>query len=302
MDVDYANDKGSYRDFPDPEGDGPDARSRSSPGAISGARKGPKPGPGTGANPESRTFGLLSQISPDGRFVLSTVKDRSIFVAKDDFHYSQLFFPVKGILACTTGTRNPSGRFRARTIPRFVQSNPVWSPDGRNRLFLQVAGRTAWAKSKNPTRSCCRPRRRPISSKAERDSVTTFTACRSTEEGAEGPSPWPAPRGNGMSNFFPRPSPDGKWIVFTQVEEFHAAAAGQPARHRSLRRRDAPRHELQHRLDELVAFVVAERPMARLRVEDARTLHGNPADPRGRGRERQRLPSSSRGSAFRTAP
>ncbi|GAH93812.1 unnamed protein product, partial [marine sediment metagenome] len=44
------------------------------------------------------TFGLLSQISPDGRYVLSTVKDRSIFVPIDDLYYSQLFFPFKGIV------------------------------------------------------------------------------------------------------------------------------------------------------------------------------------------------------------
>ena len=41
----------------------------------------------------------LSQISPDGKFVLSTVKDRSVFVAVDNLDYSQLFFPIKGILA-----------------------------------------------------------------------------------------------------------------------------------------------------------------------------------------------------------
>ena len=45
-----------------------------------------------------QTFGLLSQISPDGRYVVSTVKDRSVFVPKPDLAFSQLFFPIKGIL------------------------------------------------------------------------------------------------------------------------------------------------------------------------------------------------------------
>ena len=45
-----------------------------------------------------QTFGLLSQISPDGRYVLSTVKDRSVFVPRPDLAFSQLFFPLKGIL------------------------------------------------------------------------------------------------------------------------------------------------------------------------------------------------------------
>ena len=42
------------------------------------------------------TFGLLSQVSPDGRYVISTVKDRSVFVPVDDLAFSQLFFPDPG--------------------------------------------------------------------------------------------------------------------------------------------------------------------------------------------------------------
>ncbi len=44
------------------------------------------------------TLGLLSQISPDGRFVLSTVKDLSVFMPMPDLAFSQLFFPFKGII------------------------------------------------------------------------------------------------------------------------------------------------------------------------------------------------------------
>ncbi len=49
-------------------------------------------------NEGEATFGLLSQVSPDGRFVVSTVQDESVFVAKPGLDFSQLFFPVKGIL------------------------------------------------------------------------------------------------------------------------------------------------------------------------------------------------------------
>jgi hypothetical protein len=38
-----------------------------------------------------QTFGLLSAISPDGRFAISTLKDRSVFVKIDNLEYSQLF-------------------------------------------------------------------------------------------------------------------------------------------------------------------------------------------------------------------
>ena len=45
------------------------------------------------------TFGLLSQISPDGRYAVSKAKDRSLVVPKPDFYFSRLFLSLKGILA-----------------------------------------------------------------------------------------------------------------------------------------------------------------------------------------------------------
>ncbi|GAG10586.1 unnamed protein product, partial [marine sediment metagenome] len=45
------------------------------------------------------TFGLLAQISPTGRYAVSMVKDRHVTVGRPDLEISQLFFPVKGILA-----------------------------------------------------------------------------------------------------------------------------------------------------------------------------------------------------------
>ena len=52
------------------------------------------------------TYGLLSQISPDGRFVVSTLNDAEIFVDRDDLAYSQLFFPFKGILVVYDRLKN----------------------------------------------------------------------------------------------------------------------------------------------------------------------------------------------------
>ncbi len=84
MDIDYANDKGSYV-ITDLEKHMPIIKDK----IITWSDYRREDG--------ENTFGLLSQISPDGRYVLSTVKDRSIFVPIDDLYYSQLFFPIKGI-------------------------------------------------------------------------------------------------------------------------------------------------------------------------------------------------------------
>ncbi len=84
------------------------------------------------------TFGLLSQVSPDGRFVVSTVKDMSVFVAKPDLAFSQLFFPIKGILCIYD---RQAGTFQALSgadDPELVQSNPVWSPDGKYIVFART--------------------------------------------------------------------------------------------------------------------------------------------------------------------
>ena len=85
-----------------------------------------------------RTFGLLAQISPDGKYAISMVKDRHVTVSKPELMISQLFFPVKGILAVY------DRRTRAFTVlpgadnPEFVHGNPIWSPDGKTILFARA--------------------------------------------------------------------------------------------------------------------------------------------------------------------
>jgi len=46
-----------------------------------------------------RTFGLLARVSPDGRYVVGGMKDRAVFIPRPDLEYSQLFFPVQGLLS-----------------------------------------------------------------------------------------------------------------------------------------------------------------------------------------------------------
>ena len=70
--------------------------------------------------------------------MISTVKDRSVFVAKPDLAFSQLFFPIQGILAFYFKSNEKfQGPSRAPTTPRWCQSNPSWSPDGRYIIFAR---------------------------------------------------------------------------------------------------------------------------------------------------------------------
>lgn len=104
MDVDYANDKGSYVVAP------LEPVTHLTPERII-TWSDYKRGDG------QLTFGLLSQLSPDARYVMSTVKDRSIFVGLPErLEYSQLFFPIRGILPSTTGNIASITPCRARMI------------------------------------------------------------------------------------------------------------------------------------------------------------------------------------------
>jgi Flp pilus assembly protein TadD len=206
LDVDYGNDKGGYAILPVSEQMVLDDEKIIT---WSDYRK----------NDGEATFGLLSQVSPDGRYVISTVKDRAVFVATPDIWYSQLFFPIKGILVVYDTQTKTFKPLPGADDPEFVQSNPTWSPDGKWIVFARSKAykRDLIANATNVLLS-----EKDVPEFVRDKQPFKFDLYRVPfNEGRGGKAePIAGASHNGKSNYFAKFSPDGKWIVFCKAENY----------------------------------------------------------------------------------
>jgi Flp pilus assembly protein TadD len=206
LDVDYGNDKGAYAILPVSEQMVLDDEKIIT---WNDYRK----------NDGEATFGLLSQVSPDGRYVISTVKDRAVFVATPDIWYSQLFFPIKGILVVydtQTGTFKP---LPGADDPDYVQSNPTWSPDGKWVVFARTK---EYRKDAITNATSVLLSEKDVPEFVEDKEPFKFDLYRVPFNDGRGgkAEPLEGASHNGKSNYFAKFSPDGKWIVFCKAENY----------------------------------------------------------------------------------
>ncbi len=206
MDVDYASDKGSYVISPVSQ-----EMVFDNDKIITWSDYKPEDNRGT--------LGLLSQVSPDGRYVVSTVKDRSVFAAKDDFEFSQLFFPIQGILAYYDRETKTFHALPGADDPNYVQTNATWSPDGKYIVFAKAPAYFSDA-FREKQRGLTRPE--DIRDFLSGEKTFKFELWRVPFNGGKGgkAEPLAGASGNGMSNYFPKYSPDGRWIVFCRAKSF----------------------------------------------------------------------------------
>jgi len=159
--------------------------------------------------------GFMSQVSPDGRYVLSTFAGSARDVSNTyyvtnfkDYRFLQVFYPTRGILEWydrAAGKRQP---LPGADDPRYVQTDGVWSPDGKYVVFAR-------AEAKDPY-----PPGEPKALHANDPNETQiqYDLYRIPFNDGKGgvPEPIAGASNNGMSNNFPKVSPDGRWIVFVQ--------------------------------------------------------------------------------------
>jgi len=165
------------------------------------------------------TFGLLSQVSPDGRYVVSTVKDRAVFVATPGIEYSQLFFPIKGILVVYDREKETFLELPGADDAGYVQSDPTWSPDGK---YIVFARSKAYMKPSIANSTSVLLGDKEVPEFTEDKEPYKYDLYRIPFNDGQGGKAEPVAGAshNGKSNFFAKFSPDGKWIVFTQAENY----------------------------------------------------------------------------------
>jgi hypothetical protein len=167
--------------------------------------------------PATYNMGLFARISPDGRFVAGTVNETSVFVMMDDLFFSQLFYPATGRIAIfDTRTRHFSLLPGASREDR-VQTSPSWSPDGKTILFSAVPTNPEIIQKVVAKEILKENSKQKISDLNKKYPVQFDIYALPFNHGDGGRAkPLKGASHNGYSNYFPRYSPNGKWIVFTQ--------------------------------------------------------------------------------------
>jgi hypothetical protein len=166
-----------------------------------------------------QTFGLLSAISPNGKYIISTLKDRSVFVKIDNLEYSQLFFPIKGILVYYDREKKTFTPLKGADDKKFVQSNPSWFPDGKKLIYAHSKYYKLPEIEQSKKAILPVELAKDFVSKKTLFKYDLYTIDFNNGQGGT-PTPLAGASNNGLSNYFPKVSPDGKWIVFTQAESF----------------------------------------------------------------------------------
>lgn len=176
----------------------------------------------TDYHPEDKqqTFGLLSQISPDGRYVLSTVHDKSIFMPRSNLAFSQLFFPIKGIIVIYDRETKTYSPLAGADNPTFVQSNPTWSPDGQWVVFARSKAIELRKTQNNGSVFLSMEEYNDFLNHGGKN--FKFDLYRIPFNNGRGGKAEPISGAscNERSNFFPKYSPDGRWIIFCQASNY----------------------------------------------------------------------------------
>ena len=165
-----------------------------------------------------KRFGFMSQVSPDGNYVVTSIDvpggggrrvvDRLYNGFYRFFGFGQVFFPTRGVLAYYDRATRKLRPLPGADDPEYVQTSAFWSPDGKYLVFSRAKAKDPYYPGQIPSKYANDPNETQIQYDLYR--IPFNGGKGGTAERVVGASE------NGMSNNFPKVSPDGKWIVFVQ--------------------------------------------------------------------------------------
>ena len=171
------------------------------------------------ANSQKR-FGFMSQVSPDGNYVVNSIDvpyahgvrvlDRLYNGFYPDYGFGQVFYPTRGVLAWYSKQTNKLQPLPGADDPAYVQTSAFWSPDGKYLVYSRAAARDPYPAGY----------KRSLYANDPNETQIQYDLYRIPFNGGKGGTPERimGASENGMSNNFPKVSPDGKWIVFVQCK------------------------------------------------------------------------------------
>ena len=167
-----------------------------------------------------KRFGFMSQVSPDGNYVVNSIDvpyahgvrvlDRLYNGFYPDYGFGQVFYPTRGVLAWYSKQTNKLQPLPGADDPNYVQTSAFWSPDGKYLVYSRAAARDPYPAGY----------KRSMYANDPNETQVQYDLYRIPFNGGKGGTPERVVGAseNGMSNNFPKVSPDGKWIVFVQCK------------------------------------------------------------------------------------
>jgi tetratricopeptide (TPR) repeat protein len=167
-----------------------------------------------------KRFGFMSQVSPDGRYVVNSIDvphahgtrviDRLYNGFYENYGFGQVFYPTRGILAWYSKETGKLQPLPGADDPNYVQTSAFWSPDGKFLIYSRASARDPYPAGNKRSTYANDPNETQI--QYDLYKIPFNNGKGGTPERIVGASE------NGMSNNFPKVSPDGKWIVFVECK------------------------------------------------------------------------------------
>lgn len=167
-----------------------------------------------------KRFGFMSQVSPNGKYVVNSIEvphakgvrviDRLYNGFYPLYGFGQVFYPTRGVLGWYSKESGKLQPLPGADDANYVQTSAFWSPDGKYLIYSRAEARDPYPPDYKRSQYANDPNETQIQYDLYRIAFN---------EGRGGKAePVLGASQNGMSNNFPKVSPDGKWIVFVKCK------------------------------------------------------------------------------------